>query len=651
MALGYRVAILSVWWQRGEVDTRFFSSKASQKTYFDNLGLTWSSLNNFNINDNITTTIVFRDSSNRDINTLLKCNYAIVKDSSSNYRYYFISNIMQDSANQLVATLELDDIQNNLIGNLSNFTPVFVKNWTGNNYKYDSLNSKYYYNFSDITLQDTGDSPQLFNKETSEAFLKYTGIDEVDTWLNNNIECWRYVFVNNNNKLGAPTLSNTNALGPIISECLTSPSGATSKAISLPYGSISGPIYKKASTHNIYIKYEYNGVDYYMRLYESGIQAFFNLQDSNFVNYPIGTYGIEEKFSNILPFGKSNSFATNYTIDNDGDLIINAFIPVGFDYCTRSGWEKYYLANLGATLSTTKANANSCVASGYSQLDNDIEATATFTASFDFVDPINENIKLLDINYSKLRLRIANQFYDYNPLAYFTSNNKNINMLYSETLKVGVSKIYFRLKSSGEYKTANEDDYTGLITNLDLTEALLTNQWADYLASHKNYYLQTAFNVATNLATNGLSPSKGSPLLKGVNTGIQTFSQAYNLQLDRENMQQSPNGLANANGDPYFDLMIKGIKPVIDYLSVNDNSKKAIISNFKYQGLPYNRVYTLSYVLNCHSAYTYLSCVINKAGANLSNKEFSRLKEKLQNGVRYWYNDNPNVSTINYYKN
>ena len=53
MALGYKVALLGVWWKRGEVDTRFFSSKAEQKTYFDNLISAWSSLMNFNINDNI----------------------------------------------------------------------------------------------------------------------------------------------------------------------------------------------------------------------------------------------------------------------------------------------------------------------------------------------------------------------------------------------------------------------------------------------------------------------------------------------------------------------------------------------------------------------------------------------------------------------
>ena len=83
MALGYKVALLSVWWKRGEVDTRFFSSKAEQKTYFDNLISAWSSLMNFNINDNITTSITYRDTSGRAIDELLKCNYAVIKDKNN----------------------------------------------------------------------------------------------------------------------------------------------------------------------------------------------------------------------------------------------------------------------------------------------------------------------------------------------------------------------------------------------------------------------------------------------------------------------------------------------------------------------------------------------------------------------------------------
>ena len=46
---------------------------------------------NFNFNDNITTMLTFLDNSSRDIETLLKCNYAILKDKNNNYRQYYKS--------------------------------------------------------------------------------------------------------------------------------------------------------------------------------------------------------------------------------------------------------------------------------------------------------------------------------------------------------------------------------------------------------------------------------------------------------------------------------------------------------------------------------------------------------------------------------
>lgn len=645
MALGYKVALLGVWWKRGEVDTRFFSSKAEQKTYFDNLISAWSSLMNFNINDNITTSITYRDTSGRAIDELLKCNYAVIKDKNNNYRYYFITSIMADSNNQIIATLDLDDIQNNLIGNLNNFPSVFVKNWTGNNYKSDGLGN-IYFDFTNISLQNTGDAPQLFNKASNEIFVKYVDIASVDSWLNENIEAWRYVFVNQNNKLGAPLLSDKTKMDLIISICVSKINNKNS--LSLPYGAISCPIYKPTSTHKIYVKYNYNGTDYYMRLDPYNIDAFFLLQDGTLTNYPIGTYGIEEKISNLLPYYKNNTLSGQFIIDNDGDLIINAPIPPEGQTPTRGGQEFYYMCILNdPSTGLTKADAFGGVVSGYNQTNTTLECTANFQAPFSFQQGYIEEQKLLDINYSKLRLRIANQIYDYNPLAYFTGNSTSLNLLYTEVLKVGISKIYYRLDYKGEYKQPNNKDYTGLITSLDLTEPLLTNQWADYFASHKNYYLQTAFNNTISLVNGAMSAKNGADAFK---VGMNTFAKVYNQQLDREDMQQSPNGLSNANGDPYFNLAVDSIKPKVEYLSVSENTKQALLAKFMSEGIPYNRFMLLSNTLDKHLAYTYLSCIINQTSVSLSTKEYERLKIVMSNGLRYWYTDDQNLYRTNYYK-
>lgn len=639
MALGYKVALTNVWWNRGGQDVRLFQDTTEQKNYFSSLGLYYNELNNFNLNDNITTSIIFKDKSGRDAETLLKCNYAIVWNTINNtYRYYFITEIKQDSCNQVQVALELDDIQTNFIGHYSEIDSPFIKQWTGNSLAY-TAGSGYHYDFTtEKSLLSTGDSPELFNKSSNEVFMQHSQSVDFNNWVNANIKAWRYVFVNENNKLGAPLLSDPDgALGLIISMCFTKEG---EELVNLPYGAISAPIYN--TSKRIYLKYTYSGVDYYGILSPASIQSFFNLTPSfegDLNNYPIGTYGIEEKISNLMPF---SYYGTGYTIDSDGDLIIN---------CNTSGATNlnknsvlFYLAERtdGGLLHTTKADADFYVCSGYYQDKTTLYGQATLPALKNLYS--DNNTKLLDFNYTKFRLRIANQYYDYNPLAWLNHKDLTVaGVYYTEVLKAGISKIYFRLSSKDLYLEPNETDYTGLVTSLDLTEPLLTNQWADYFASHKNYYLQTAFNNSMTLIGKPATSSS-----KAYMQGSSFVSKALNQQWDKEDMQQTPNGLSNANGDPYFNLFVGGIKPKFEVITINHYTKKSLISDFIMQGQPYNQYIDLSRVLFIHNNYDVVSMDIHRISYNLSTKEYQRLKDKLALINRYWYNDLHNIDDPNY---
>lgn len=670
MALGYQVAIFNVWWRRGEVDTRFFSSKSDQKTYFDSKTLYWNSLNNFNINDNITTMIIFRDSSGRSIADLLKCNYAIVKDSNNNYRYFFITSIKQDSGGQIIVSLDLDDIQNNFIGRQTSYRNVFLKRYTGNNIQKNESTEEYSYNFleslkSYIPLED---SPMLYNKETKDVFIKYTGYDDLDTWLNENIEYWKYIFiVDNNQLLTAPYSSSQWARKGITSYCYTR-NGATSE--SLPYGSIAIPVFKKnANKRAIYLRHtSANNEDIYYKLTTGSLDAFITTprwekgQQDPSTNYPIGTYGIEIKISNIPPL----AFNT-YEIDNDGDLIVECYLtttnPVelvdGVVYGGIPIADSYiYLASGSFTEDqTTKETASFCIVSGYNQKNCTYSCEASIDLSIS--NPRLANLKLFDYNFYTLRLRIANQHYDYNALALYTNQVKTtgkINLLYTDVLKAGVSKMYLRADSSGEYTEANEKDYTGLVTSMDLTEALLTNQWADYFASHKNYYMQTMFNNTLSLAQGTLGAVAGKSDIQIMSrlgsTGINYWGNVLNQRFDRENMQASPNNVSNANGEPYFNTNISGIKPKVDILDMADTTKAVIIDKLNKFGYEYNRFVSnieLSMLLATHKYYETISLELLDS-SSISEKEFERLKAKLSDINRFWKDDSTalNFALVNY---
>lgn len=664
MALGYKVALTNVWWNRGGQDTRLFQDTNEQQTYFASLGLYWNDLNNFNINDNITTMIIFKDKSGRDAETLLKCNYAIVWNTNTNtYRYYFITDIKQDSANQVQVGLDLDDLQTNFMSNKSRIKNIYVKQWTGVNLVQMSATT-YGLRPSDENILSTGDNPPKFNQSTTELFFNYTNSYLINNWLNQNIACWRYVFLVENQTLLAPIISSTSSLDLITANYMLK----TGTSVPLmPYNVISTPVYKTAK--RIYVRYYYNSNLYYGKLEETGLDSLWTnnlsatIGGQTYANGTIGTYGITMKLSNIIPFNKSSQI-TDFTIDGDGDLIVSCTINSSNKYVNGKSGTFYYLGGnqKNSSLGTDKANANMMFVSGMYQeyttieceVDNPIKMTGLTEA-----EAKETATKFLDYDYSTYRLRIGSQIYDYNPLALIKTQAQVLYLKYTEVLQVGVSKIYLRFINNGVYDNyytnANESDYTGLVGSLDFSFPLLTNQWADYLANNKNYYLQTAFNNTIGLVqgtTNTIAYARGEKqrALGGFSAGIGYMSNLINQQLDRENMQQAPDGLSNGNGDAYFNMCVDGIRPKLDYLSVSNYERKIAVDKFKLEGTPKNKVYdAITTLLNKHINYDIISCILTYNALGVSNKEFERLSNKLAGINRFWYNDDLDLEAVNYY--
>ena len=75
----YKIALVNVFWSENENNTRYFINKNEQNSYFDNLasGKT-SPLVNYNMRNNIVTTIIYKDTTNRRVDEIVKSNYAIV---------------------------------------------------------------------------------------------------------------------------------------------------------------------------------------------------------------------------------------------------------------------------------------------------------------------------------------------------------------------------------------------------------------------------------------------------------------------------------------------------------------------------------------------------------------------------------------------
>ena len=638
MALKYQVAILNVWWNRGEVDTRLFSSKDDRDFYFNSMSPYWNSLNNFNIRDNITTTIVFRDDSGRTIDELLKCNYAIVRhlvsENTYTYRYYYIVHVEQDSNNQVVCTIDLDDVQNNLYDLISANSPFYVNNWTGYNYKSNGWINYYPLNLPK-QMASSGDSPTLYNTNSQRIKVKQYEDESLDNWLYNNIYAWRYVYCVQNNMLCRPRndVNDKTELALGINVYTTINGNYTG----LPYCAVSEPIY--SGDKKIYIRYKVNNVDYYLKLETIGIEAFFNVEDADHSNFPMGTYGFCQKYSILAPFGNS----LNYEIDADGDLILIASITPFTDYNILVSLNQVYRTALYMPqyANTSKATAERGIIGGIDQRKTTYEAVASNPITINDIGL--SSMKILDQEYTKLRVRVANQGYDYNPLALLDNTNASeIGFKYTEILKVGINKIYLRAIGNGLYTSQEESDYTGLIASIDSTEPVLTSQWADYVANNKNYYMQTMYNNTAGLVNTWMgatsSSSLGEAVAKGTLSGYNYAINSISQNMEYGNMKLAPNGLSNANGDPYFNLEISGIAPMLDLYETKDKTRDSIIEKFILQGMPINNLMIPSDVFYSHKNYDAISCTIYLA-PNMSTKEFERLKAYLQNNHRYWYSD------------
>lgn len=650
MALGYKVALTNVWWNRGGQDVRLFQDTTEQQNYFAGLGLYWNELNNFNLNDNITTTIIFKDKSGRDAETLLKCNYAIVWNTIKNtYRYYFIAEIKQDSANQMQVALDLDDVNTNLVSNILKFSTdsILVKRWTGLNCYKEGATTKYKFNDYRISHIPQGDSPIKYNKGTSVVKIKQYTDDSINVWLRDNIVAWNYCFVVQNHTIRAYQIT---ANDDIRIRAYARAVLIGNNVEELPYEAVAVPYY--SGDKCIYVKYTYNSVDYYFKLTSQAMGTLFNISN----NTPMGKYGFESKLSNISPLRNHNIY-----VDNDGDLIIEADVVEDATQNNKTllsnGVNRFYRVEIASALwsNTSKDTAVESFCAGYRQQQTTYDAEGTQYLGTDTNGA--RNIKIFDKEYSSLRLRVVNQHYDYNPLALITSRTQTtIELKYTEVLKAGLTKIYLRAKNSGYYINAQED-YTGLVASLDLTEPILTNQWADYYANHKNYYMQTGFNntigltkglfnsgasgLATSFYTRNIYAGLGAGAIGGANTLLGALTNVVNQELDKDNMLQAPDGLSNANGDPYFYCAVSDIRPRLDSYQVQGTEASSILDNWDKYGVIYNTEMNLNSILFLHEKYEALSCIIEKESTpNMSTKEFNRLKELMATDRRYWHTDN-----------
>lgn len=657
----YRIALCNVFWSEGDVDTRFFETTEEQNTYFDNLTVgKISSLSNFNMGNNITTEITYRDDTNRTIEELVGCNYAVVQkfDEETGVilnRRYFFAYPQQDSGRQMRVTLSLDDIQTNYFKYKDKIAPCLIKRaclnrWIDNGDGSVSFNGKADSQlFEREELQNV--AKRLISREKVSLYKKMVNIsEEADNWLNENVVGWIYAYLDQTHAFNVinedSTTQSINFLETYIrakdndsniSTNLTAicvPILRTNKIlnfvanISFPKKTIN--ITTNQRTLQNFLK-QNNGAAYVFSMKISANPPFYNLNKTT-------TYSVssDDKSLTIESDFSVNS-STTQTLGKDyssGDLHIKIFDD--------SGDTKYGLLYVNNQPSEIETIFDTKIQYEFNK--NEIVGS---TKNYKF------NPKLLSSDYMTICVGNENGNFEYDAQKI---NKQTIDLLYSEPLTPDISKTYIRFKGDENslYDYGTGENFTGYVSSNDMSLTLVTTAYQQMLANNKNYFLQNTLNRVENFAGGligaGLNVATGNygAAAMGVGESVATlFSNVINQKLTIDNLKGAPSSIQNAKGNIFLNLMSSDIGLIVEIYDILEN-EKIIINDFLTEyGFSVNLTGSLSDFDNIRYYFNYIETDVGAITAPISNTEKDRLRRRLQ-AVRFWNSDTIQYDKENY---
>lgn len=692
--LKYQISLCNVWWNKNDINTRYFDDTNSQITYFENLTSgEYSPLVNFNMGDFIETTIIYKDSSSKSPEELVRSNYAVVKRTETviendeevthvDYRFFF-AKCYQDSGRQMRVELSLDDIQTNYFKHKDTIKDCLINRAHIDRWK---------------PTNDIGGEPAvrfnndkeslLFKKEPVEELpqltyydfkikTKFSGITAIDTWLNKYVKCWLYVYIKNDGTgfekhqykcKDFESQSNADATLNMLNLRINDTDEDYTNMSS--YGVLVYPIYYENTTKFIKVK---NGNNDTFKL---GYADFENISvtGNTFTELNNDTsYVISKKLSLVCPF----TDFTNASIVND-ELVISRGSYTSLLYYDYAGCRMTRFSNYDANNYSWTNNCTVCYCTNKSvynmeldmsslissYINNEFKVSSIVGATHSI--PLNPKIHSSQCMKLKLHGNSDDGFeYDLLQLGKYYSKVE-----YTETLQPEITRYFARINtkydSSIGYECVipNEQklNYVGDVGSMDATLPLVNSKYAEFIANNKNFWLQQNANMITGLTqgllndivgTAGMTPTKNNPnpyqITNVFNAPFELMNKATELYCSTNSMKNAPGSLKNANTNVLFAKQ------------VNDLNIHATITQALYKDLQTFDDYTNKYGFavgivdnisnydNIRKYFNYIECQVEVITAPISDEEKNRLREKLS-AIRFWNSDTIQYTLENYEK-
>lgn len=664
-----KLLLTNVVWDNTYKETRYFESVNVRNEWF---GLPDSLDDRPNVNFNVRGDLLASCVINIGGSNLVRMNYnyLIVHDkTNSEYLFYFINSCDYLNGGQIQYNLELDVITTYLP--TISALPSHMYSAHIDRFK-KSTNQVIYFDTSYQSKIWLEDIPNLAKRLTKKIEIqwKYTGVEDIDEWLNNNIQAWVYVFISK----GKYIRIDESTLGEVPHDLeqyrLRFDNGilyATNDYnIRSEYRTLVVPIYK--SSNKIGVKNSYSYEDeinndfshtYYFDV--SGLDAFkkLNNDDSYVYSYVI---------SHIPPISSLKYLidVNGYTINND--LIFNFNETQHIISSTFPN--TYYTMFVPTAIIATENVINyfdvaPCFTGGVISLDP-ISSKPIYLNTLGYVTSFVKDLvrgydygsflpepKLSKMNAKEMQLTssFGNNF-TFDGLK-LLNNDSSITFNLYEPITPGSNaslvRPVFTDEDDGVYQTVYNNEIIGLLTNYDSTLPFAVNKLADYLANNKNFFMQRELAIGTSFGQ-GMAQAMGNlpfrfgkwtSTMGGISATLGAYQGIRNMDLTVDNMRNAPSTYQDTASNILLDLSIlTDFGYYVEVWDALDIDKKIYLDNINHFGYVLNIEDDMTKYFHTRKYFNYVRGDIHSISNNLSNVVKNKIKAIFNNGIRLFHRDN-----------
>ena len=653
-------------------DTRYFENKGQQSSYFEGKiadgGAPFVQIEAPNLDSLFITQQVYQGNTalNNQFNLANK-NYAVIRVMENSmpirFFYYFITKATIGAGGKMLLDLRLDTVQSFFFDPKISFSDCMIERAHLNRFQEVSTDPSKVRFIADP-------ASKIFNAEEGMNFpkrlvdrqklsLKFTGNttapNEVDDWLNENVDYWVYVFIDpkaeTKNENGKVTSSGYNIYE--IDNTLNSPKNTISGKIGLTYYSqifsgatsvFSYPILKGNRKIIVRSKSKGDGNTETVDIYINHLaREYFEELNSNTSYY----YTI--KISIVPPFSILEAAHVS-----DNNLIIEAVTDKSKTYCTYGGGKAINcfsgLPKTGLFYGSVQMK-KSIQTNPYTIVENlaieksDIIKTLAPTLKY--------NPKLNSQNFKEIVITGANGDTFTYDIQKITTNI--VYFLYSEPIQPEITRYYMRLPAVGLYLEGTEENYTGLVGSTDNGLAFTNDAYAAFIANNKNFFMQSNLKIgfgAVKSTAGVISQAASGNVAGAVGSGLSAGLDIAQSYIDRsmtiDNMRNAPSQLKNANGNVIFNMFATDLGLYVEKYSALEGDLKTANDFMNLYGFTFNSIANVKDYAHIRKYHNYVKAQLQGITGNISNTARDDLRQRFAQGVRFWNQDEISYEYENY---